>query len=134
MSNRLRELRLSSEATPQEMVDIVRVMYPKYDRTLQSKCEHTEDYGVELTYSAFRKLVIELLGKSAWDQYKRRTDGNRKNQKRIMIRMDDETYRRFMAQIHRDGFETVQAWGLDHILAYINARSDEPCSISPTIL
>lgn len=125
MGNRLRELRMASEVTPQTMVDIVRLDYPKYDKTLQSKCEHTEDYGVELTYPAFRKLVIQLLGKAEWDKYKKYTDGHL-NQKRIMIRMDDETFKRFMAQIHQDGYDTVQAWGLDHILAYINARSDDP--------
>jgi len=124
MENQLRELRMASQATPQEMVDLVRVRYPKYDRTLQSKCEHTDLYGVELTYPAFRDLVIRLLGKAAWDQYKKRTDGH-KDKKRIMIRMDDETFRRFMAQIHQDGYDTVQAWGMDHILAYINARSDD---------
>jgi len=125
MSNKLRDLRMTSEATPQQMVDIVRVKYPKYDKPLQSKCEHTEDYGVELTYPAFRELVIRLLGKEEWEKYKRHTDGHA-NRKRITIRMDDETFRRFMAQIHQDGYDTVQAWGLDHILAYINARSDDP--------
>lgn len=125
MSNKLRDLRTASEATPQAMVDIVRMHYPKYDKTLQSKCEHTEDYGVELTYPAFRELVIKLLGQAEWDKYKKQTDGH-KNQKRITIRMDNETFRRFMAQIHQDGYDTVQAWGMDHILAYINARSDDP--------
>lgn len=131
MDRPLRDLRMISKATPQEMVDIVRVRYPKYDRTLQSKCEHTDDYGVELTYPAFRELVIRLLGKDEWAKYKKRTDGHR-NQNRITIRMDSETFRRFMAQIHQDGYDTVQSWGLELILAYINARSDETCPIFPT--
>lgn len=124
MGNRLRDLRLRTGAAPQEIVDIVRKNYPKYDKPLQSKCEHTELYAVELTYPALREAYLQI-SPEAWERYKRRTDGH-KLTCRIYGRLPDEIYRRFLAQIHQDGFSTVQAWLIDQILAYINARSDDP--------
>lgn len=124
MGNRLRDLRLSCGATPQALVDTVRETYPKYDRSLQSKCEHTEVYAVELTYPAFRDLY-QKYDPEGWKKYKRATDGHLLTC-RIYGRLPTDVYRRFIAQIHQDGFNTVQEWITDHVLAYINARSDDP--------
>lgn len=125
MGNRLRDLRSLCGATPQEMVDTVRTRYPKYDKPLQSKCEHTDLYGVELTYPAFRSLVLKYCGEESWRKYKSSTDGHTLKC-RIYGRLEEEVYRRFLAQIHQDGFASVQQWLTDVILAYINGRSDDP--------
>ena len=111
MGNRLRDLRLRCDLSTQELVDTVKADYPKYDKPLQSKCERTELYAVELTYPAF-KALYQKFDPEGWKKYKTATDGH--------------IYRRFIAQIHQDGFSTVQAWIADHVLAYINARSDDP--------
>ena len=124
MGYRLRDLRSACGATPQEMVDFVRQEYPKYDKPLQSKCEHTEDYAVELTYPAF-KALYQAFDPEGWKKYKTRTDGHTLTC-RIYGRLPTDVYRRFLAQIHQDGFPTVQSWLTDHILSYINARSDDP--------
>lgn len=123
MGNRLRDLRLRCNLSPQEIVDTVKVQYPGYDRPLQSKCERTEQYAVELTYPAFRDLYLKF-DPVGWKKYKTATDGHLLTC-RIQGRLPEEIYRRFLAQIHQDGFRTVQAWLTDHILAYINARSDD---------
>ncbi len=124
MGNRLRDLRLHCGIAPQDMVDTVKVDYPKYDKPLQSKCEHTEQYAVELTYPAFKALYLKF-DPDGWEKYKRRTDGHRLTC-RIYGRLPEDIYRRLLAQIHQDGFATVQDWITDHVLAYINARSDDP--------
>lgn len=124
MGNRLRDLRLACGVTPQDMVDTVRKEYPKYDKPLQSKCEHTEDYAVELTYPAFKALCLKYSPEE-WKKYKTRTDGHVMTC-RISGRLPTELYRRFIAQIHQDGFKTVQDWITDHVQAYVNARSDDP--------
>ena len=124
MGNRLRDLRLSCGATPQELVDAVRENYPKYDKPLQSKCEHTDLYAVELTYPAFRDLY-QQFDPEGWKKYKRHTDGHTLTC-RIYARLADDVYRRFIGQIRQDGYQSVQAWITDVVLAYINARSDDP--------
>ena len=60
MGNRLRDLRFRRNLSMQDMVDTVRVDYPKFDKPLQSKCERTELYAVELTYPAFKTLYMKF--------------------------------------------------------------------------
>lgn len=44
MSDELRELRISKQIPAKEMVEVVQALYPKYDKTVQSKCENGEAY------------------------------------------------------------------------------------------
>ena len=124
MGNRLRDLRFRRNLSMQDMVDTVRVDYPKFDKPLQSKCERTELYAVELTYPAFKTLYMKF-DPEGWRKYKTATDGHLLTC-RISGRLPEEIYRKFIAQIHQDGFSTVQAWITDHVLAYVNSRSDDP--------
>ena len=39
MAEDLRELRISKQIPAKKMVAVVRQLYPKYDKTMQSKCE-----------------------------------------------------------------------------------------------
>lgn len=48
MAEELRELRLSKQIPAKDMVAVVQAIYPKYDKTVQSKCENGEAYGVSL--------------------------------------------------------------------------------------
>lgn len=121
MGNRLRDLRLSQSLASQDLVDTVREIYPKYDKPLQSKCEASDVYGVELRRDALKALYM-TYDPDGWAKRQRAADGHKK-QHRISCRMDEVTYNRLMAQIHRYGFKTVQDWMMDQVLAYINA----PC-------
>lgn len=123
MGNRLRDLRFRRNLSMQDMVDTVRVDYPKFDKPLQSKCERTELYAVELTYPAFKTLYMKF-DPEGWKKYKTATDGHLLTC-RISGRLPEDIYRKFIAQIHQDGFSTVQAWIADHVLAYVNSRSDD---------
>ena len=123
MGNRLRDLRFRRNLSMQDMVDTVRVDYPKFDKPLQSKCERTELYAVELTYPAFKTLYMKF-DPEGWKKYKTATDGHLLTC-RISGRLPEDIYRKFIAQIHQDGFSTVQSWITDHVLAYVNASSDD---------
>ena len=48
MAEELRELRLSKQIPAKDMVAVVQAIYPKYDKTVQSKCENGDAYGVSL--------------------------------------------------------------------------------------
>ena len=48
MAEELRELRLSKQIPAKDMVAVVQQIYPKYDKTVQSKCENGEVYGCAL--------------------------------------------------------------------------------------
>ena len=124
MGNRLRDLRLSRSLASQQMVDKVREIYPKYDKPLQSKCEASDVYGVELRRDALKALYMEF-DPEGWEKRQRHIDGHRLTC-RISCRLDDSTYKRLLHQLRQDGFATVQDWLADHVMAYINARSDDP--------
>lgn len=44
MAEELRELRLSKQIPAKDMVAVVQAIYPKYDKTVQSKCENGDAY------------------------------------------------------------------------------------------
>lgn len=116
MSSNLRDLRLKFSIPSQDMVDVVRAIYPKYDKPLQSKCEAPEVYGIELRRDA-RKALFQKYDPEGWEKHKRHTDGHRfKN--RVQCRLDDETYRHFVAKYRADGFKTAQDCLVDLIRAY----------------
>ena len=69
--NELMELRVGRGLPAREMVAVVQKLYPKYDKTMQSKCEHGEEYGVLLRpdalaalYSRFAPDVLEARKRS----------------------------------------------------------------------
>lgn len=120
MGNLLRDLRLLQSLASQEMVDVVREIYPKYDKPLQSKCEAPDVYGVEIRPDAL-KALYKRFDPEGWEKRKKASDGHRFNC-RISCRLDDVTYQKLMGQIRQDGFKTVQDWIEDQVLAYIKAR------------
>lgn len=112
----LRDLRILSGIPAAEIADAVKQVFPKFDRHLLSKCEHPDLYGITLLprgMKAARALVPEAQKKK----------DTHKNNSRIYCRMDEDTYKRLIAQIHRDGFKTVQDWIMDQVLAYLNATN-----------
>ena len=48
MAEELRELRVTKQIPAKDMVAVVQTLYPKYDKTVQSKCENGEAYGVTI--------------------------------------------------------------------------------------
>ena len=56
MAEELRELRLSKQIPAKDMVAVVQAIYPKYDKTVQSKCENGDAYGVSLRPDAMAAL------------------------------------------------------------------------------
>ena len=82
--NRLRAVRQASGLNPRQMVGMLRESYPRYDKTLQSKCEHTDDYGVQLAESTLKALER---------QYGiRRPAENRTKPHRITVRFEKGQY------------------------------------------
>ena len=60
MAEELRELRLSKQIPAKDMVAVVQAIYPKYDKTVQSKCENGDAYGVSLRPDAMAALYAHF--------------------------------------------------------------------------
>lgn len=54
--NELRALRIDLGLPAKDMVAVVQGLYPKYDKTMQSKCENGDDYGISIRPDAMKAL------------------------------------------------------------------------------
>lgn len=122
--NPLRELRISKNIPAKDMIAVVRELYPKYDKMLQSKCEHGDEYGVDIRYDAMDALLAkyapELLEKE-----KRRRNGYHRLTKRITCRLEDDEYDSLMKCIKQDGFDQTNAWLVYTVRQYLKSKTSE---------
>ena len=106
-TNPLRDLRVSKNLAAKDMVKTVRALYPKYDKQLQSKCEHGEEYGIDLKPRAMdallEKYAPELLAR---ERYIR--GGCHRLSRKVMCRLEDDVYDALIEKIEEDKFGTVQ--------------------------
>lgn len=116
MAEELRELRLKRQLPAKEMVTVVQDIYPKYDKTMQSKCERGNEYGIQLRKDAMEALYArfdpERLTK------KKKGDGH-KYTYRISCRLPDDEYTELQQLIKADGFNTIQDWLSQYVHQYI---------------
>ena len=115
----LKDLRTAKNIPAKEMVEVVRGIYPKYDKTIQSKCENSKLYGVELKRDAMKALIDKFA-----PEYNRirKSDGH-KLKCRIHCRLEDLEYEKLMRNIRADGYTTVQDW-LTAVVKRYNKRKE----------
>ena len=105
--NPLKNLRETKKLAARDMVDTVRELFPKYDKSLQAKCENGDKYGVDLKPQAMDALLAkfapELLEKE-----RHRRDGRHRLKRKVMCRLEDYEYDALIAKIKEDGLGTVQ--------------------------
>ena len=116
MDYSLAQFRVSRNIPMADMVDVVRKNYPKFDKPLLSKCMNPAIYGVQLRPDATKAIYQKFDPRG---EFRCRSSDRHKLPCSIRCRMDEETYRKLLAQIHRDGFDTVQDWLMDQVRAYI---------------
>ena len=121
--NRLHELRLKKEIRPLDMVNIVRRYYPRYDKHLQNKCEHSSLYGIRLCDDAMDALIKRYAPE---DLVPEKKPENRNLPCRISCRMTAGDYTLLMDRIRADGFQTTQDWLLSHLRRYLNLKGEQP--------
>ncbi len=119
----LSNLRIHSGAAAKDMVAVVQRIYPKFDKTMLSKCEHEDDYGATLP----RAAMNALYGAFAPDPETRKAIKGRKadlhrKTNRLYARLDDDTYTMLQKAMREDGYASVQDWVTAMVSAYIRAR------------
>ena len=117
--NELRQLRLSQQIPAKDLVEVVRELYPKYDKTVQSKCENTEAYGTVLAANAM-KLLRERFGRPV----KTSRHGKHRYTRRITCRLPDAEYAALQQRMVADGYSTAQALLTELVRRYLAERSE----------
>lgn len=108
MSEKLRELRLAKQIPAKEMVAVVQELYPKYDKTVQSKCENGEVYGVSLRPDAMAALYARFAPELAATARKVPKKDNRRLKCRISARLEDADYAALQRLVAAEGYATMQ--------------------------
>lgn len=122
MSEELRELRISRQLPAKEMVAVVQAIYPKYDKTLQSKCERGNEYGIQLRRDAMDALHARFSTETKTEPAKKKKGDGHKLTCRISCRLTNEDYAELQQFIKDDGFDTMQAWLTHRIRKYIKRK------------
>lgn len=99
----LQSLRERSGCKSIEMVDVVKGIYPKYDKYIHSKCENGREYGITLRPDAMDALVQRF----APDLQNKSRKPNRSKPNRIYARLPDALYRQLQQHLERIG-KTMQ--------------------------
>lgn len=110
-NNELQWLKERSGKQDQDMVQVVKSRYPKYDKMLHSKCKRSEEYGVQLLPDAMRALYEHL----APDLLKKPRMPNRQKPNRIQARLADGLYEQLRRHLECTG-ETAQGF-LEELVA-----------------
>lgn len=123
--NLLRDLRVTKKIPAKDMIDLVREHYPKYDKALQSKCEHGDEYGIDIRSDAMDALLAKFAPEQL-EAEKRRRNGGHRLTKRIMCRLEDEDYSALVQYITADGYTDMNAWLVSTVHSYLaEKRKDE---------
>ena len=108
VSDEIRALRLAKNIPAKAMVEVIQKLYPKFDKTVLSKCEQGEKYGVHIRPAAVDALY-EAFAPELLEAQKRARDGNRRLTNRVSVRLTDEDYKALQRQMKAHGFATNQA-------------------------
>lgn len=121
MAEELRKLRTSRQIPAKEMVSVVRVLYPKYDKTMQSKCERGDEYGIQIRRDAMDALITKFAPEQL-GTIKQKKGDRHKLSCRISCRLYDDEHSELLGYIKEDGFDTTQAWLAQYTRQYINRK------------
>lgn len=118
VAEELRELRLSKQIPAKDMVAVVQAIYPKYDKTVQSKCENGDAYGVSLRPDAMAALYSHFAPELAESRKTAKKDAHRLTC-RISARLETADYEALQRLIEAEGYATTQDWLTATVRRYI---------------
>ena len=117
----LKQLRVAKQIPGKDMVAVVQRRYPKFDKTMLSKCENGSVYGVMLRPDASEDLL------QAFDAERITAAPPVKKCRhrltcRISARLEDADYAALQQYSSEDGYATMQDWITDIVRAYIKSK------------
>ena len=119
----LRDLRVRKQLPVKDMVEVVRELYPKFDKTVQSKCENGDAYGILLRPDAmdalYRRFAPDILeGRRLARRERHRLTC------RISARLENADYAALQQHLKADGYATMQDLLTDLVRRYLKEKED----------
>lgn len=95
----LRQLRMETGVSAKDMIEVVRELYPKYDKIMHSKVENGDKYGIQLRPNAMTALVRRF----APERLRTRKPEGRAKPYRIQARLSREIFALLQQVLERTG-------------------------------
>ncbi|MDO5549433.1 MAG: hypothetical protein Q4F79_13240 [Eubacteriales bacterium] len=109
-----------------EMVETVKSLYPKFDKTLLSKCKNGDVYGVDLRSDAMQALRAKYIPEQTAEKPRRKRDSSgHKLTCRIQCRLSDGQFDALQRHIRADGYATMQEWMAERVSEYLKRKEQE---------
>lgn len=99
----LAQLRKHANVQAKEMVEVVKELYPKYDKVIQSRVEHGSETGIQLRSDAVKVLILRFAPELLRPSRK----SLRKKPNRVQARLPNELYGLLQLHIQQNSL-TVQ--------------------------
>lgn len=122
-SDQLRYLHFSRQISSKDMIEDIKNVHPKFDKTCLSKAENSDVYGLEICPEAL-KLLWNKYAPDEYQKMRRRKDGH-KYANRVQCRLDDDTFKLFVAKSRADGFKTINDCLVEMIKAYTKSGDSD---------
>ena len=123
MADDLRSLRQSRGILAKDMVAVVRELYPKYDKTIQSKCENGDVYGIQLRPDAMAALLAAFPPEAMEAPHKPKKE-RRRLTCRIAARLEQAEHEALQQRLKADGV-TMQQWLTSVVREYLASKAGE---------
>lgn len=123
MPNELKALRIDLGLPAKEMVEVVQKLYPKYDKTMQSKCENGDDYGISIRQDAM-KALYEKFAPNGTKVSRRKKDRHRLSG-RISCRLEDADITALQQRMKADGYTSTQELLSDLVRRYLRGGNPD---------
>ena len=117
MPNELRCLRVDLGLPAKDMVAVVQELYPKYDKTMQSKCENGDDYGISIRPDAMKALYAKFAPNGT--KVSRRKKDRHRLATRVSCRLEDADMEALQQRMEADGYATAQELLADLVQRYL---------------
>lgn len=123
MPNELRCLRVDLGLPAKDMVAVVQELYPKYDKTMQSKCENGDDYGISIRPDAMKALYTKFAPNGT--KVSRRKKDRHRLASRLSCRLEDADMAELQRRMEADGYNTVQELLTDLVRRYLQGGGSD---------
>ncbi|MDD2429692.1 MAG: hypothetical protein PHQ85_08930 [Eubacteriales bacterium] len=118
--NPLRTFRIMNNIPAADIVSAIRSKFPRYDKTLQSKCERTEVYGVQLAVEGAE--ILSRTFKPINGPFQAKTPDRHRFTRRISCRLPEDVFCELQLYVQSEGHGTMQDWLSSKIHMYLRNK------------
>ena len=111
--NELRILRMAAGISAKEIAAVLKPVFPRIDKTVISKCENADGYGVMLVPGAMRILRAKYpdAARAAAIAVRGRKADRHKKRRNITVRLSDEEYAVLQQRLKSKGQTAQEFFG-----------------------